>query len=198
MSAADFYLKIPSQVFPQSLRNEIWMRIQDNDWVPRKRVLEDDNYQGNISWCKTTIHPSMEARYKEIFSSNLSDQLNEIIRPQQVLLSLQKIDKNKAFGVHYDQDICSIQMVLGGDKFTPVKFWNADPRADRLFLEWGNFPYPDATLNYSNDIFYLNTTKWHDNNGLKGDRYLLRFILNLNQQSHLNYEYFKEKLNGIL
>ena len=85
-------------------------------------------------------------------------------------------------------------MVLHGDKNTKVRFWDDDPRESISFNTWGNFPSADAEVRYKDDIVYLNTIKWHNNNGLEEDRYLLRFILNLNQQSHLNFDYFRKKL----
>ena len=201
MSDTDYYLKLPSDLFPANLRKEIWDQVKDNQWVKRERVLAPHpesyvrGHQGNITWWKTELDRTAD-RYREIFASNLSDTLNEVIKYDDVLLSLQKIksDKGRAFGVHFDKDICSIQMVLHGDKNTKVRFWNDDPRQSTSFNTWGNFPSADAEVRYKDDIVYLNTIRWHDNNGLMEDRYLLRFILNLNQQSHLNFDYFRKKL----
>lgn len=205
MPASDFYLKLPAQLFPTNLRNEIWDQVKDNTWTKRERIIEDSpesgarRNQGNLTWWKTELDQNVD-RYREIFSSNLSDTLQEVIRHDDVLLSLQKIksDKGRAFGVHFDRDICSIQMVISGDKDTKIKFWNDDPRESMIFNMWGNFPTCDAEVSYNDDIVYLNTVRWHNNNGLMEDRYLLRFILNLDQQSHLTFDYFRKKLNEVL
>lgn len=201
MPATDYYLTLPKELFPLNLRQEIWDQIKDNQWTKRQRVIEPnpDSYvrghQGNITWWKTELERTAD-RYREIFASNLSDTLQEVISYNDVLLSLQKIEcnKGKAFGIHFDRDICSIQMVLHGDKTSKVRFWEDDPRESIVFNTWGNFPPTDAEVRYEDDIVYLNTIKWHDNNGLKEDRYLLRFILNLNRQSHLNYDHFRQRL----
>lgn len=205
MSASDYYITLPSELFPLTAREEIWEQVRNNDWVKRERVIEPNpdtyvqRHQGNLTWWKTELDNTQD-KYREIFASNLSDILKEHIGYETVLLSLQKIQSRNghAFGVHYDRDICSIQMVLSGDRTTPVSFWEDDPRESDRFAQWGTFPDPDQQVVYNDDIVYLNTIKWHNNNGLVDNRYLLRFILNLNQKSHLTFDYFRKKLNEIL
>jgi len=90
--------------------------------------------------------------------------------------------------------------VLKGDKKSPVKFYQDDPRTHYVFHEWGNFPHPSEEVIYNDDVFYLNTTKWHCNKNITEDRYLIRFIFNELRDPNVryNYEWFRKRLNEIL
>lgn len=200
LEISDYRIKFPSNLFPTNLRDTIWSKIKELEWENRHRVLEDDGYQGNIHWGRAELDPWSSYHYRELFTSNLSDTLGTPIAAQECILSLQKIKHKEPFGIHFDRDIASIQCVIHGDRHSPVKFYEEDPRQTYWFNKWGNFPVAKQEVTYNDDVFYLNTTKWHDNKYITEDRYLIRFIFNerMEQKVRYNYEWFRKRLNEIL